>query len=570
MLFALPFAVVGVGATYWTMHTAIQHSAMQAWVEVPAIIKHAELKRHRGKDNDTFQTIADYEYEFGGRKYTGQRVSLHGGSDNIGSFQQDVYNELKRHVDDKRPFRCYVNPSNPNEPVLYRHLRWEMLAFQTMFATLFGSFGFGLLFGSIIAAYRSPRALTGDAPADQPWAARADWASGEIRASGGAAVTVPVLTVLALYWNVASWPLLSKLPAILPPANGHVAWLALFFPVMGLLLVCALFHQYFRRRKFGESTLQLATTPGVVGGQLAGVVKVANYVPPESGIHLKLSCIERTRSDKNTRENVLWQEERLVTEPMHDRFTGSMAIPVLFAIPYEAQETSPTDSNRTIEWRLDVSAMMSGVDYKSQFEVPVFKTAESRKNFQLDKDLVAEFAAAPPRELVLSQAGIVKEPLPAGGVRLVFPAARNLGSALGITAVLVVWSAIIWIMIHFQAPVFITVFFGLFELLILWVAVNLWFYRSAVEAHADRLSFRGGLLGIGRQHAWAADEVQEFTTSDWMSSGTHVWKNIVVVLRNGKKWTIAQFIYGKLAQQAVIDELIAALRRDQDENQVAF
>ena len=68
-----------------------------------------------------------------------------------------------------------------------------------------------------------------------------------------------------------------------------------------------------------------------------------------------------------------------------------------------------------------------------------------------------------------------------------------------------------------------------------------------------------GCSVLAGRRSLTADEVQSFTTADYMSSGTSVWKNIVVVLRNGQKWTIGKGISGKLAQQAVIDSLTAAL-----------
>ncbi len=155
-LFGLPFAAVGVLAAWWSWHAAAEADAMRSWVEVPAIIKHAELKmnfpqhhggRHEGNRGPTFQAIAVYEYDFGGRHFTGDRVSVGGGSDNAGSFQRTAYRELQQHFLQKKVFRCFVNPERPSEAVLYRQLRWEMAAFYTLFATVFGVVGFGAMTG---------------------------------------------------------------------------------------------------------------------------------------------------------------------------------------------------------------------------------------------------------------------------------------------------------------------------------------------------------------------------------------------------------------------------------------
>jgi hypothetical protein len=308
--------------------------------------------------------------------------------------------------------------------------------------------------------------------------------------------------------------------------------------------------------------LQLAATPGVVGGQLAGVVQIPRQIHAEGGFRLRLSCMERVVKRKNeSHEEVIWQDEQVVAEPIVDSASGSTALPFMFAIPYEAQQSSRSGSKRCIKWLLHVSAKVPSVDFNSRFEVPVFKTPESQPDFKLDERLLAEYVAAPSRDMVLRGAGIVKEPLPGEGVRLVFPALRNWKSAIFVTAFLAFWSAAIWAMIQFRVPIIFPIVFGLIDLLVLWGALELWLYRSVVEARKDGLCWRGGLLGIGRTHTLAAEDLRRFTTSESMSSGHHVWKHLEVVPRQGKKRKIAKSIGGKLAQQAVIDELDAALGR---------
>jgi hypothetical protein len=560
-LFSLPFAAVGIGATYWTFRTAAQHNQMQSWVEVPAVIKRAELEGGRGKE-DSVQAVAEYEYEFGGRKFVGERVGIYDVSDNVGSFQHDAYRELKRHLDEGRAFRCFVNPQKPAEAVLYRQMRWEMLAFNTMFAVLFGSAGLGLMTGALAARRRLQPAAEAAATEKEPWLVRADWASGRILPSGGAAAAVPVLAAVALIWNIATLPLLSKLPEILRTTDTAWVWTTLAFPAVGGLLIVAFLHQWIRRQKFGESVLELASTPGVVGGQLAGVVRIAKITPPATGFGLKLSCVERIRHGDDTREDVLWQDERIITEPMRDRGGEGAAVPVLFAIPFANQETSRPRSQRDIEYRLELSARMTGVDYKSCFDVPVFKTADSRPDFKLDESLAADFTATPPRDFLLSEAGIIKEPMARDGVRLEFPAARNLGSAVFVTAFVAIWTGAIWLMMHLGAPILFPIVFSFFELFFVWAALELWLYRSVIEADRNGLRSRGGLFGIGRLRLYAPEEIKQFRGEEQMSSGSNVWKNLVLVPRKGKRRTLAKGISSKLALDAAIDELKAALGHD--------
>jgi hypothetical protein len=179
----------------------------------------------------------------------------------------------------------------------------------------------------------------------------------------------------------------------------------------------------------------------------------------------------------------------------------------------------------------------------------------------LDETLTTDFISAPPRELVLREAGILKEPLPGGGVRMIFPAARNPGSAVFATVVFAILMAIVWFLRNVGAPFIFPIVFGLVGLGMFVITLDLWFYRSIVEARSDGLTFRGGLLGIGRRRFWPASDIKSFGSDDSMSSGRNVWKNVEVVLPDKKKKTIARSIGSKPAQVAVIEELNAALGR---------
>lgn len=373
------------------------------------------------------------------------------------------------------------------------------------------------------------------------------------------------MAVVALYWNIASLPLLYELPEIWRQPGNSWKWTLLAFPIIGVLLVGVMIHQIIQSQKFGQSTLQLAGIPGVVGGQLAGVVRIPTRITAEDGFHLKLNCFTYTRgADNKQHEELIWQDEGLVTEPMHDNVTNQTVVPVLFAIPFEAMETSRPDSKLGTKWRLDVSCKLPGVDYKSQFEVPVFKTAESRAGFQLDPKLAAQYTASANSELPLHDAGIEKKSLADGSVTIEFPAARNWPTAMVFTAIAIVVGGVLVEFGPRGMPLFVQIIIGLFELVFVLLALNLWFYRSMVQASSAELILRGGLFGLGRTRSCAADEIQNFATVDSMSSGASVWKNIDVVLRNGQKWTIGKGISSKLAQQAVIDSLSAALHCTSD------
>lgn len=146
-LFGLPFLIPGLVSAFICFNGYRNWLAVQSWVETPCWIETAELKTSH---ND-------------GTTYRSSAVSIHGGSDNVGDFQQDAYRELAQYAEslpDERknlranprkvnPFRCYVNPREPGQAVIYRILRWPLQAFLSIFAMIFTPVGACLVFGGL-------------------------------------------------------------------------------------------------------------------------------------------------------------------------------------------------------------------------------------------------------------------------------------------------------------------------------------------------------------------------------------------------------------------------------------
>jgi hypothetical protein len=309
---------------------------------------------------------------------------------------------------------------------------------------------------------------------------------------------------------------------------------------------------------------------------------------------VRLVCLESMyQSDRKRVSHVVWHDERVIQNPLVEG--NETAVPVLFAIPFKLPETSRPESERDFEWRLEVLARLQGIDYAATFEVPVYKTAESRRDFQLDEKLLAEYAPPPSNELVLRDAGIVREPLDASGVRLTFKAARSWRMALFVSLFPLVFSGFAFVIFYYGdeardffnirevwekvarnlglwnvvRAVFQTIvalasaaIFLLITIYTFLVSLDLWFYRSVVEAGPTGLTIRGGLLGIGRQRYFPPESIKRFKLDVYMrSSGGGLWQSVVLVPKRGKgnPCTIGKGIASNLAAETVIDELNAAL-----------
>ncbi|MDH3718076.1 MAG: DUF3592 domain-containing protein [Planctomycetota bacterium] len=310
ILFALPFAGIGVFATVMVARALWTWNDMRSWVPRPATILHAELETRRGDDSSSYLAIARYEYEFKGRKYQGTRVGVHTRADSVGSFHQKAADQLKQHQKSGQPFTCYVDPGHPANSVLYRHIRIELLGFCALFALLFGGVGFGLLFWSIysVKLERKENALVAR-HADQPWMWKPDWSAGQIKSSTKTAMFVAL--AFATFWNLISAPVVFFVPGEVRQGN-HLALLALIFPLVGAGLMIWALRSVLQWLKYRDSVFQMASVPGVIGGQLAGVVRTRRNLNPPDGFRVTLSCINRvtTGSGKNrsTSERVVWQD----------------------------------------------------------------------------------------------------------------------------------------------------------------------------------------------------------------------------------------------------------------------
>lgn len=138
----LPLLAGGASMAFFAARNVARSLAMRGWTEVPARIVSAELESSGGGENaTTYRVRAAYEYQYQGRSYRGDRVSPYGGSDNIGSFQEDAAYELRWHQERGEPFRAFVNPVNPAEAILYRDIRYGLLAFTGLFVVLLGGGG---------------------------------------------------------------------------------------------------------------------------------------------------------------------------------------------------------------------------------------------------------------------------------------------------------------------------------------------------------------------------------------------------------------------------------------------
>jgi hypothetical protein len=414
---------------------------------------------------------------------------------------------------------------------------WREALYFTLFAVVFGGVGFGG-FVLLLAGKRNledQERLKTRHP-DEPWLWQKDWASG--RADDASRLTLWSSWGFATLWNLVSIPAgYAGVRAALYEGN-KAGMVALLFPLVGVGLVVWAVRTTVRFKKYGTSRLELSTLPGVIGHTIAGAVRIPSLLEPGEGFFATLSCVRQvTTRGKNssTTESILWQEERYIRgEPSRDASGMATRIPIAFRLPADAKPCDSSNPNDRILWRLKLSASVPGVDYASQFEVPVFRTAASDRPLSEEEDRSTHDQLVPanyrqPAESRIAVTANVR------GVEIYFPAARNLGAATGGTSFTVLWVAIVWFLIRFKAPLLFPIVFGLFGLLLIYGTLQLWLGVSRVTVNGSAITVAGGYLSPGRERSIMAGEIADISTTIGMQAGSTPYYDLVVLLKNGKK-----------------------------------
>ncbi|MBT3060970.1 MAG: DUF3592 domain-containing protein [Candidatus Thiodiazotropha sp.] len=376
-IFGLPFFAVGLFFIYQTAVSVVDVMQMASWQQTPGTLISAELSHHHSDDSTTYKAEAQYRYRVNGIEYSGDRVAIHGGSDNIGDFQQQLGRQLQRLYRNQKPVTVYYNPSDPNQAVINRDLRWGMIGFNAIFIIVFGGAGLGL----IIFGLRGKRVIDTPEAVDKPWLARPEWADNRILS--GARLGMYLFWGFTIFWNALSIPAAIAVPEVWRK-EGALALLILLFPLIGMGLFYWTVKQTLEWRRFGYTPLTMDPFPGAIGGDVGGEIQVD--VPYESGLvcEVTLSSIYSyvTGSGKNRSrsESVKWQDSGYAqVEPA----ARGMRLGFRFSVP-EGLNPSEEETGNYYFWRLNIKAEQPGIDLDRSYTIPVYATAEKSRFQHLD------------------------------------------------------------------------------------------------------------------------------------------------------------------------------------------
>ena len=390
---------------------------------------------------------------------------------------------------------------------------------------------FGINAKKMAMTTTSPKSSTSET-SEKPWLKRSDWAAGRI--TSGTRKSVLLIWIFTLFWNAVSMPIVFiGLPAELHKGN-HAILIALLFPIVGIGMIFFAANATLAWRKFGQSVFEMAAIPAVLGGTIEGEIEVKTRLQPEHGLHLRLSCIRQTTSgsgkNRSTTEKILWQDEKWLRADLPQTDLNATGIPIYFNLPADQPE-SIVGNGDGIHWKLEASASLRGPNFHASFDVPVFKLPEPP---EISDDPTARYQMSLDEVRQQIHSKIQANDLPDGGKEFIFPAARNVGPAAGLTVFWLVWTGIVIALFWNwkQVPALFPLLFGAFDLLITALAANLWFLRRRVVVTPKQVTIQTSWLMIKKEHRLAAADITGISAQPGMTVGHSAYFDLKIHVRD--------------------------------------
>ena len=402
---------------------------------------------------------------------------------------------------------------------------WKPIAFGAAFVA------FGLLIAALaVFALRGSSAQQArhEASRDAPWRSREDWAAGRI--AGSARGHAVALWLFALVWNAISLPAAWTVPAKIARAGAEPAEFVVFlFPLVGIGLLVAAARATLRWRKFGRTTLELKTLPGVIGGPLRCELHTGARLAEAEVVTFTLENVRRRRSgsgkNASANERISWQTEKLVPRAYFSSAGGTI-VPVEFAIPYTCAASSAGASDDAILWRLRVAASVAGVDYADCFEVPVFKTAESSEAVVDDDLSIPPIVVVPGGGPPLPGSKIRVRPWGAGGREFAFGMLRNPKMGGMLIVFTAIFAGAFYLLLAESGPWPLRIGFGLTVGILLCATLSVLFGAIRVRVEPGRIQVRSGLFGLGRSRTITREQISAIRVHAGIQSGATLFYDV--------------------------------------------
>src|SRR5579863_9284845 len=424
-----------------------------------------------------------------------------------------------------------------------------------VFASVFAIIGAGLIFGSLYGYSRQKKQSEIElANPNSPWLWRTDWAAARVESKNKKSaiswwVAAILLNMLSLPVSLAaiSQGLATQDPKLIVPAA---------FEAVGLIVLFAAVRATIRFERFGRTYFEMASLPFSPGSRLAGSIHVQLNADAGRGVDLSLSCMRRvvigSGHDESVQQVPLWEDSKCLSAASLNRDSLVTLIPVEFALPADAFQTSHGNQRDQVLWMLKVKADVPGVNYSDEFELPVFRTSSSPSaaatfaggtqiaSFARTTTMSGEVSAEvsePPHHRVF----VTESP---DGLQFQFPAGRNVGRTVLVVSLAAAISALFLGMLRVkpEAPMFAFSVVGLLDFFLILAVIHSALSATRIVAGNGAISWRRTVLGIGRSHELQVSDVDAVLASTSLQQGSSTLYSVILKSKPGKKYTLADDI----------------------------
>jgi hypothetical protein len=207
-------------------------------------------------------------------------------------------------------------------------------------------------------------------------------------------------------------------------------------------------------------------------------------------------------------------------------------------------------------WKLEAAAKLRGPNFDATFEVPVFKLPES-PGISDDPTLQFQMSLDEMRKQIRSKIQVNDLP---DGKEFIFPAARNPGFLAGATAIWLVWTGVIALLIFNHAPPLLPLVASAADLLMTIFLVNLWFHRSHVAIAAGQVKIEAAWFSFKKQRAIKSGDVANFATEIGAQVGHSPYYDLKIRVRDGREFTVAKHLGNRPEADWLVRQLTAAAK----------
>jgi hypothetical protein len=466
--------------------------------------------------------------------------------------------------------------------VASRNFKPADLALRLVMASFFFLVGAGLLFAAFKAyGFLKKQAALQEANPLSPWLWRADWAAS--RAEGANKRRYISAWIAAVFVNLITAPFMfGRIPELLRQGDPR-AFILLAFCSFGAILTINAIRATIRHERFGSSYFEFDSLPICPGRRMTGRIQLRFQTLAAHGIDLRLSCVRRIVSGSGNSRAVsnatLWQADKNVPSGAIEPGPLGRAIPVDFEVPADGLITDHRNADDQILWLLHAQADVPGADYSDDFELPVFRTADSPEPAsdsasQANASGLGSFGFAAEKSTD-ADSGAVAQPtrtkvvvsMHDGGTEFFFPPLRTPARALLLFVVSAAFTGAVYALLHNRVPLLFTAMFALGDLFVLFGFLHVAFGSARIFAGNGEIQSRGGVLGFGALRRTPFAEIASILPVAGPSQGSGSDNSVYSIqlrTKSGKKFTLADEISSRLEARWIVAQLetVAGLKLD--------